>query len=123
MRVGVHYCSVNVADHLIWTGQSEMKPKLPFVPGFEISGEILEINPRAKSDSDSGTDDEEEPYAVGDRVLALNKELFNGFSSECIVDQKVIGIRIKITLHSNLEIHEHFFSCLGRFSYTGINEV
>ena len=35
------------------------------------------------------SDDEEEPLKVGDRVLALNKELFSGFSTECIVDQKV----------------------------------
>lgn len=89
VRIGVHCCAVNVADHLLWTGLSETKPKLPFVAGFEISGEILEVAPKAEHSADSESEDEDE-LRVGDRVLALNKVHLGGFSSECIVDYKVI---------------------------------
>ncbi|KAK7603555.1 hypothetical protein V9T40_003554 [Parthenolecanium corni] len=87
VRIGVHCCAVNVADHLLWTGLSETKPKLPFVAGFEISGEILEVAPKAEHSADSESEDEDE-LRVGDRVLALNKVHLGGFSSECIVDYK-----------------------------------
>lgn len=87
VRIKVHCCAINVADYLMWAGLSENKPKLPFVPGFEISGEILEIaEPEKKPDNEEG--DNEDVVQIGDRVLALNKETLNGFSTECIADLK-----------------------------------
>lgn len=88
VRIGVHYCSVNVSDHILWTGQSEVKPKLPFVPGFEVSGEVLEIAPKRKHSDGSDSEDDDE-LRVGDRVLAINKTFLNGFSTECVADHKV----------------------------------
>lgn len=76
------YCAVNMSDALICNGLSEFKPKLPFVPGFEIVGEVIE------SKANNG-DEEEEDITVGDRVLVLNKEIMSGFAEECIVDEKV----------------------------------
>lgn len=78
------YCAVNMSDALICNGLSEFKPKLPFVPGFEIVGEVIESKA-------NNVDEEEEDITVGDRVLVLNKEIMSGFAEECIVDEKVIN--------------------------------
>lgn len=71
-----------MSDALICSGLSEIKPQLPFVPGFEVVGEVLESNA-------TNNDDEEEEIAVGDRVLVLNKEIMGGFAEECIANEKV----------------------------------
>lgn len=89
IRIGVHYCGVNVSDYFLSTGQSEVKLNLPFVPGFEVSGEILEIGPKLENPHNSDSEEEDE-LTVGDRVLALNKEYLHGFSTECISDQQVL---------------------------------
>lgn len=80
----MNYCAVNMSDALICNGLSEFKPKLPFVPGFEIVGEVTESKA-------NNVDEEEEDITVGDRVLVLNKEIMSGFAEECIVDEKVIN--------------------------------
>lgn len=91
----MHCCAINVADYLMWAGLSESKPKLPFVPGFEISGEILEISESQKKPDDEESDNED-ALKIGDRVLALNKETLNGFSTECIADIKVIFFLVSL---------------------------
>jgi len=70
-----------MSDALICSGLSEIKPPLPYVPGFEIVGEVIE--------SKATNADDEEDISVGDRVLVLNKEIMGGFAEECIVDEKV----------------------------------
>lgn len=85
VRISVKFCSVNMSDALICSGLSEVKPILPFVPGFEIVGEVLESKA-------TNSDEEEEDITVGDRVLVLNKELMGGFAEECIVDEKVCSL-------------------------------
>ncbi len=59
VRIGVHACGVNFPDTLIIQGKYQFKPPLPFAPGGEAAGEILEI-----------ADDVTE-FAVGDRVIAM----------------------------------------------------
>ena len=51
--------------------------KLPFVPGFEVCGEVLELG----SDVNS--------VSVGQRIVGLNKEKMGGFAEECVLDQSV----------------------------------
>ncbi|XP_065093484.1 quinone oxidoreductase-like protein 2 homolog [Ochlerotatus camptorhynchus] len=44
VRIKVHYCSLNSTDVQIITGKHpDLKVPLPFIPGHEISGEIVEI--------------------------------------------------------------------------------
>jgi NADPH2:quinone reductase len=43
LRIRVRACGVNFADSLITRGQYQKQPALPFSPGFEISGEVLEL--------------------------------------------------------------------------------
>lgn len=51
--------------------------KLPFVPGFEVCGEVLEVG------SDVST------LAVGSKVIGMNKEGLGGFAEECIISEQV----------------------------------
>lgn len=50
-----------------------MEQKLPFVPGFEVCGEVKEIGPQVKN------------FSIGDRVIGLKKDGFAGFAEECVV--------------------------------------
>ncbi|KAK6635044.1 hypothetical protein RUM44_000293 [Polyplax serrata] len=78
IRIKVQYCSVNPSDVEIVKGYHEYKPKLPFVPGYEMAGEVLEVGKEAKL----------EGFNVGDKVIGLNKEACGGLSEECIVVSK-----------------------------------
>ncbi|XP_077757927.1 quinone oxidoreductase-like protein 2 isoform X1 [Canis aureus] len=76
VRVDVHFCGVNFADILVCRGQYQEKPQLPFTPGMEFSGIVLETG------ADVSTVKE------GDRVIGVSG--FNGMAEECIIDQKTL---------------------------------
>lgn len=62
VRIKVHYCSLNSTDVQIITGKNpELNVPLPFIPGHEISGEVVEIG-------------KNNPHFLkrGDRVVAMN---------------------------------------------------
>ena len=59
IRLSVRACGINFADSLITAGKYQVKPPLPFSPGFEVSGDILEIG--------AGI----EGFQVGDRVMGI----------------------------------------------------
>ena len=44
VRIGVHAAGVNYPDNLMIVGKYQMQPPLPFSPGFELAGEILEVS-------------------------------------------------------------------------------
>lgn len=74
VRVDVHFCGVNFADNLVCRGQYQEKPSVPFVPGMEFSGVVLETG------ADVSTVKE------GDRVIGMSS--FNAMAEECLTDQK-----------------------------------
>ncbi|XP_047561188.1 quinone oxidoreductase-like protein 2 isoform X1 [Lutra lutra] len=76
VRVDVHFCGVNFADILVCRGQYQEKPQLPFTPGMEFSGTVLE----------TGTD--VSIVKEGDRVIGVSG--FNGMAEECVIDQKAL---------------------------------
>ncbi|XP_058555966.1 quinone oxidoreductase-like protein 2 isoform X6 [Neofelis nebulosa] len=76
VRVDVHFCGVNFADILVCRGQYQEKPQLPFTPGMEFSGTVLE----------TGTD--VSTVKEGDRVIGVSG--FNGMAEECIIDHKTL---------------------------------
>ncbi|KAM6166241.1 quinone oxidoreductase-like protein 2 [Erethizon dorsatum] len=76
VRVDVHFCGVNFRDILVCSGQYQEKPHLPFTPGVEFSGTILE----------TGTD--VSTVKEGDRVIGVSQ--FNAMAEECITDQKTV---------------------------------
>ncbi|XP_071444069.1 quinone oxidoreductase-like protein 2 homolog [Hetaerina americana] len=73
VRINVRACGVNASDIQMSKGEWEKEVKLPFVPGYEICGEVAEVG--------SGVKD----ISTGDRVIALNKDKCFGFAEQCSV--------------------------------------
>jgi NADPH2:quinone reductase len=61
VRVALRAAGVNFADYLIVTGKYQIKPALPFTPGLEAAGEIVEFGP--------GIDD----LQLGQRVAVVTR--------------------------------------------------
>ena len=64
---------------MLCDGESESNINLPFTPGFEIAGEVLE----------AGSDATKEGFNVGDRIVGLNKDNHGGFAEQCVISMKV----------------------------------
>src|SRR5260370_7105221 len=56
-RVAIHAAGINFPDILMAAGEYQLKPPLPFTPGVEAAGEVVEVNGAADG------------VAVGDRVI------------------------------------------------------
>src|SRR5947209_13581289 len=41
-RLALRACGINFADALLVAGQYQVKPEPPFIPGFEVAGEVIE---------------------------------------------------------------------------------
>ncbi|KAM6218032.1 quinone oxidoreductase-like protein 2 [Rhynchocyon petersi] len=76
VRVNVHFCGVNFADILVCRGQYQERPHLPFTPGMEFSGIVLETG------ADVSTVKE------GDRVIGVSSS--NSMAEECITHQETL---------------------------------
>ncbi|MEE9301438.1 MAG: NADPH:quinone oxidoreductase family protein [Alphaproteobacteria bacterium] len=59
VRVAMHACGVNFADLLIVAGKYQERPELPFTPGMEGAGVVLEVAPEVSR------------VAPGDRVMTF----------------------------------------------------
>lgn len=44
-RLAIHACGLNFADLLMAKGQYQEKPALPFIPGLELAGTVLDLGP------------------------------------------------------------------------------
>src|ERR1700675_1714443 len=55
-RVAIHAAGINFPDILMAAGEYQLKPPLPFTPGVEAAGEVVEVDGAAG-------------VAVGDRVI------------------------------------------------------
>ncbi|XP_033647630.1 quinone oxidoreductase-like protein 2 homolog [Asterias rubens] len=71
VRLAVHTCGINFADILTVAGQYQVKPPLPFIPGNEVAGEVLEVADGVSS------------VKKGDRVVGC-LALGSGFSEQCL---------------------------------------
>src|SRR5262245_39984576 len=67
VRVTVRAAGLNYPDVLMVAGKYQHKPALPFVPGMEAAGDIVEVAPDVKD------------YSVGERVM-----LRGGFTEEVV---------------------------------------
>jgi NADPH2:quinone reductase len=72
VRIRVRACGVNFADLLITRGQYQKQAQPPFSPGFEVSGEVLELGAGVRT------------VAVGDRVIAITAH--GGYAEEVIAE-------------------------------------
>lgn len=71
IRIQVHYCSVNSGDLIYFND----KAKLPFIPGYEFSGEVIEIGKKVTKDQ----------VLLGEKVAALSLDKFGALAEECVV--------------------------------------
>ncbi len=71
IRVGVHAAGVNFADALMIAGKYQENPPLPFTPGFEVAGVVLEVAPDVTS------------WRPGDRVMGMLTH--GGYAEEVIL--------------------------------------
>ncbi len=76
VKVSVRACGINFADSLITAGKYQVKPPLPFSPGFEVAGEIIELGP--------GVD----TCRLGDRVIGLPGH--GGYAEEVVLDASAL---------------------------------
>ena len=74
VRVAVRASAVNFADTLMCRGEYQVRPDLPFVPGHEVCGDVLEVGEGVTH------------VAVGDRVLGGTSIPAGGFATECLMD-------------------------------------
>jgi NADPH:quinone reductase len=70
VRVAVHAAGINFPDILMAAGEYQLKPELPFTPGVEAAGEVIEV------DGAGGV-------AVGDRVIL--KMRHGAYADEIVV--------------------------------------
>jgi NADPH:quinone reductase len=47
VRVAIHAAGINFPDILMAAGEYQLKPPLPFTPGVEAAGEVIEVNDAA----------------------------------------------------------------------------
>ncbi len=73
LRVKVLASAANFPDALMCRGLYQVKPDLPFTPGVELCGEIVEIG--------SGV----EGFAVGDRVIGGSEIPHGAFAEEAVM--------------------------------------
>lgn len=73
VRIRVKAAGVNFADLQMRMGLYPEAPKVPFIPGYEVSGEVIEVGAHIRS------------LKVGDRVLAGTK--FGGYVTEIVLPE------------------------------------
>ena len=73
VKVAVRRCGVNYPDLLLVEGRYQARPELPFGPGLEVAGEVVEVG--------EGVD----RFEVGDRVVAFM--LHGGFAEVVVVPE------------------------------------
>jgi NADPH2:quinone reductase len=76
VRISVKACGVNFPDVLMIAGKYQMQPPMPFSPGAEISGDILEVGAGVTR------------LQVGQRVLALCGH--GGMAEQVCVDANAV---------------------------------
>jgi len=76
VRISVKACGVNFPDVLMIAGKYQVQPPMPFTPGAEISGDIIEVGTKVKH------------LRTGQRVLALCGH--GGMAEQACVDAQAV---------------------------------
>jgi len=71
VRVAIHAAGINFPDILMAAGEYQLKPELPFTPGVEAAGEVIEADKAADG------------VATGDRVIV--KMRHGAYADEAVV--------------------------------------
>ena len=71
VKITIKAAGINFPDILMVAGKYQHKPKLPFIPGFEVAGQISEMGSAS------------EKFHCGDNVMAHMRT--GGYAEECVV--------------------------------------
>ena len=71
VRVAIRAAGINFPDILMVAGEYQLKPELPFIPGVEASGDVIEVDGAAGG------------VAVGDRVIVRIRH--GAYTDEAVV--------------------------------------
>src|SRR3954449_13066199 len=71
VRVKIRAAGINFPDILMAAGEYQLKPELPFTPGVEAAGDVIEIGAGAAG------------IAVGDKVIVRMR--FGAYAEEAVV--------------------------------------
>lgn len=77
VRVGVKAAGVNFPDILMCEGKYQVKPPMPFIPGLEVAGEVLEVGAGVTH------------VGPGSRVMAFAR-LAGGYASEIVLPGGIV---------------------------------
>ena len=77
VRIGVKAAGVNFPDILMVEGKYQVKPELPFTPGLEVAGVVMETAPGVTH------------VKPGDRVMAFARK-GGGFASEIVLPAGIV---------------------------------
>ena len=80
LRIKVKACGINFPDKLMVEGKYQLKPTLPFTPGMELSGTVIESNAK--------------DFRNGTNVIAQMR--YGGFTEEVIVNKENVIIMPKV---------------------------
>ena len=79
VRIRVRAAGVNFPDLLIIEGRYQFKPDMPFAPGAEVAGEVVEVGAGVTR------------FAPGDRVIGMTR--WNGYAEEAVVpEERCLGL-------------------------------
>lgn len=99
VRVRVRVAAVNFPDALIVAGKYQFRPELPFSPGGELSGEIIEVGSAVTR------------LAVGDKVVGLATH--GAYAEEAVIDATHILPLPKSISDAELELAGSFVLTYG----------
>jgi NADPH:quinone reductase len=87
VRVAVRAAGINFPDILMAAGEYQLKPELPFTPGVEAAGDVVEVESTAKG------------VSVGDRVIVKMRH-------GAYADEAVVAVSQLTPLPSNFDYAE-----------------
>lgn len=76
VRIGVRACGVNFPDLLVIAGKYQIQPPLPFSPGAEFAGDVIEVAADVTQ------------FAPGQKVAAVS--LYGGMAQQICVDARTV---------------------------------
>ncbi len=76
VRIAVHAAGVNFPDLLMVAGKYQFKPPLPFVPGVESAGTVVEVGPAVAT------------FRPGQRVIAHQRT--GGFAEQIVAPESAV---------------------------------
>ncbi|XP_035675505.1 quinone oxidoreductase-like protein 2 homolog [Branchiostoma floridae] len=77
VKVAVHSTGINFADILMVAGAYQERPELPFVPGFEMAGEVMAVGEGVTA------------FKEGHRVVGLLQPP-GSYAEECLANEKML---------------------------------